>query len=375
MRKEVTVSVICLVYNHEKYLARTIESIVSQKTNFSFELVIHDDASTDTSANIIRQYEKQYPEIVKPIYQKENQMSKGIDVFMELCVANSRGCYLAICEGDDYWTDEEKLQRQYDALQQHPEVDLCACSASEVYQEIEVQPIRPRTSDGILTAKEVILGGGRYLATASLFYRRSMVEERMEFEKMLTLDYVIQIRGALRGGIYFLDRNMVVYRRETEGSWTKTVAQNKQKREAHLKLEKAMLRQLDLDTKGRYHTEIEARLRSYVPYVQQLNQQEDVILSALSNLRDGVYLWGFGMRGEAILEFCNLHQITLAGVCDKKNEAIGRKTNFGVEVVHTKQVLQHAKVILASNRTISQWIREQGYQGQIFDFQEYLPLS
>ena len=103
------VSVCCLAYNHENSIRQAIEGIVSQKTDFAFELLIHEDASTDNTAEIIREYEKKYPHIVKPIYQTENQFFK-CNIAKTHIQPKAQGKYVAICEGDDFWTDENKLQ-------------------------------------------------------------------------------------------------------------------------------------------------------------------------------------------------------------------------------------------------------------------------
>ena len=96
-----------------------------QKTNFQFEIIIHDDASLDGTADIIREYAKKYPDIIKPILQNENQYSKQVNLVHEFLFANSTGQYIAMCEGDDFWTDPEKLQKQVDFLDNHPEYSAC----------------------------------------------------------------------------------------------------------------------------------------------------------------------------------------------------------------------------------------------------------
>ena len=112
---EIAVSVICLTYNQEKYIEKALNGFVKQKTNFKFEVLVHDDASTDKTTEIIKQYEKKYPDIVKPIYQKTNQFSIGNNP-TKICFKKSKGKYIALCEGDDYWCDENKLQKQYDFM-------------------------------------------------------------------------------------------------------------------------------------------------------------------------------------------------------------------------------------------------------------------
>lgn len=119
------VSVRCITYNHEPYIAQAIDGFLMQKTNFPFEVVIHDDASTDKTADIIREYEKKYPLIIKPIYQTENQYSKGNGAVTKVVNTKLKGKYIAFCEGDDYWIDENKLQVQFDFMEYHPECSLC----------------------------------------------------------------------------------------------------------------------------------------------------------------------------------------------------------------------------------------------------------
>ena len=121
----IKVSVICITYNHEKYIRDALEGFVNQKTNFDYEVIIHDDASTDRTATIIREYQKKYPDIIKPILQNENQYSKGIPIIHTYIEPVIRGEYLAFCEGDDYWCDEMKLQRQIDFLDKHHDYVAC----------------------------------------------------------------------------------------------------------------------------------------------------------------------------------------------------------------------------------------------------------
>lgn len=119
--ENVVVSVLCTAYNHEKYIARCIESIVGQCCKYDFELLIHDDASTDRTREIIEVYASRYPEIIRPIYQKENCFSRGISITNTEFLPRARGKYFAICEGDDYWCDQEKLEKQVSFLESHDE--------------------------------------------------------------------------------------------------------------------------------------------------------------------------------------------------------------------------------------------------------------
>ncbi|MDH6355294.1 glycosyltransferase involved in cell wall biosynthesis [Dysgonomonas sp. PH5-45] len=125
MGKNILLSICCLAYNHESFIRQCLDGFIMQKTNFNFEVLINDDASTDGTADIIREYEIKYPDIIKPVYQKENQYSKGVQVFTNL-LSRAKYKYIALCEGDDYWTDPNKLQRQVDLLEQRPDIVLSA---------------------------------------------------------------------------------------------------------------------------------------------------------------------------------------------------------------------------------------------------------
>lgn len=119
------VSIKCITYNHEKYIVDALDGFLMQKTNFPFEIIVHDDASTDKTADIIREYEAKFPMIVKPIYEAENQYSKHDGSIARIVNAQIKGKYVAYCEGDDFWTDENKLQMQFDAMEAHPECTIC----------------------------------------------------------------------------------------------------------------------------------------------------------------------------------------------------------------------------------------------------------
>lgn len=114
------VSISVITYNHVKYIRQCLDGILMQKVDFTYEVLVHDDASTDGTADIIREYVTKYPHIIKPIYQTENQYSQGKTI-IKFNIDRSHGKYLAFCEGDDYWTDLEKLQRQVNFLETHPE--------------------------------------------------------------------------------------------------------------------------------------------------------------------------------------------------------------------------------------------------------------
>ncbi len=128
---QLLVSISCITYNHVKYIEQCIEGFLKQETNFKIEILIHDDASTDGTKEIIEAYHKRYPEFIFPIYQTENQYSKGITaVNYTFNYPRCKGKYIALCEGDDFWTDPLKLQKQIDFLEANREYNLCGHKAS-----------------------------------------------------------------------------------------------------------------------------------------------------------------------------------------------------------------------------------------------------
>ena len=120
-----TVSICCITYNHAPYIRSALDGFLMQETDFAYEILIHDDASTDGTADIIREYTARYPDIIKPILREENQYSKGISNISIFNFPRARGEFIAMCEGDDYWTDPHKLRKQVDFLRAHPDCSLC----------------------------------------------------------------------------------------------------------------------------------------------------------------------------------------------------------------------------------------------------------
>lgn len=252
---KIEVSIICNTYNHEAYIKRALDGFVSQKTDFDYEVLIHDDASTDGTANIIREYENRYPKLIKPIYQIENQYSKGINVTSKFGVPRVNGKYIAICEGDDYWTDIYKLQKQYNEMEKHPEVDMCAHSAIKVRANDEkiMDHISPYKEECIINLENVIAGGGGFVATNTLFYRRELAEHEPDFRRQCPYDYALQIQGALRGGILYLPDIMSAYRIGVPGSWTSRMSSGNYNENQKNQLTK-MLDMVNEETLGKYES-------------------------------------------------------------------------------------------------------------------------
>ena len=186
MSKEepILVAIHCLVYNHELYLRQCLDGFVMQKTNFRFVAVVHDDVSTDKSADIIREYAEKYPDIIKPIFETENQWSKhdgSIDRVMHDVIDELGTKYVAMCEGDDYWTDSYKLQKQVDFLEEHPDYSLC-CHGYSILNAGDgtIKERKDGLSEGTvlgITFTNVDNWKYRYTSTLTLVYRQDISKQ------------------------------------------------------------------------------------------------------------------------------------------------------------------------------------------------------
>ena len=227
----VKVSVFCLAYNHEAYIRDALDGFVKQKTNFPYEVIVHDDASTDRTAEIIREYAEKYPEIIKPIYQTENQYSKGIKITQTYIFPKLQGEYVAICEGDDYWTDENKLQMQFDFMEKHRDYVACAHNTLFDFLQTGEKRVFYSSMDQEVELKDAIVGGGMAYHTSSLFYRREFLFNRPSFVSTIpgVGDYPLAIYLSLSGKVMRFGKVMSVYRLGREGSWTRNNIQNIEK--------------------------------------------------------------------------------------------------------------------------------------------------
>ncbi|MBO5505501.1 MAG: glycosyltransferase [Clostridia bacterium] len=240
--KDVEVTVYCLVYNHEKFLRDCLEGFVNHKTNFRFKVIVHDDASTDNSAEIIREYAEKYPEIIEPIYQTENQYSKGVGIVRNFIYPRMEGKYVAICEGDDFWNDENKLQKQYDALENNPDINFCLCRVCETNEEGELNGNEyPRNKElveaGVIPSEvmvDILVEEGYQFQTSGYFFRINPYREYIESQEKYKIkssigDVQLILYYIYKGDFYFIDEVLSCYRR-TGTNWSSEIVKNSEKR-------------------------------------------------------------------------------------------------------------------------------------------------
>lgn len=210
------VSVICLSYNHAKYITNALDGFLMQKTDFAFEVIIHDDKSTDGTAEIIRDYQEKYPDIIKPIFENENLYSKGNFEFINNLFVHSKANYIAVCEGDDYWTDPSKLQRQVDFMDRHPDYAICFHPVDILVEDDDRESREVYPSDkGPFTIERLL--SSNFIQTNSVMYRKPKYQDLSTYA--MPGDWYLHLYHAQFGRIGFIDRVMSVYRKHSGGVW------------------------------------------------------------------------------------------------------------------------------------------------------------
>lgn len=223
--KHPEVSVGILTYNHEPYLARALESVLEQKTEFTYEVIVYEDCSTDRTREIALDFQRRYPEKVRVLYSRANV---GMGENVRRGIAACRGRYTAGCEGDDFWNDPLKLQKQYRVLEAHSELDLCFTGGLVLNPDGSTER---RWDYGdrarIVPVRELLRTPGMSAPTASLFFRAHVPHGTPDwiFDAPV-LDIFHILSGAHPNGAYYLPETTVTYRNMSVGSWSSRHATN-----------------------------------------------------------------------------------------------------------------------------------------------------
>lgn len=223
------ISICMLTFNHGKYLKETLKSILNQKTTFEFEILIHDDASTDNTKEIIKHYQKSYPEIIKPIFQEKNQWSQGINPSVHFNYPRANADFVAWCEGDDMWTDEYKLSKQIKIMLENPEIELSFHKALLVHCSDKFK--KPITigdygnQQKIINFETTVFRPYGMIPTASCIVRQRAKKELQDFMRsrpyMRSGDVFMQFISSKKSGSIYIPEEMSLYRFETKSSLSK----------------------------------------------------------------------------------------------------------------------------------------------------------
>lgn len=219
----VEVSVCCATFNHRAYIGEALESILGQNVPFSFEVLVHDDASTDGTRDIVADYAGRYPGVVIPVLQDRNQYASIPVIVPRFLFPLVRGRYVAFCEGDDYWTDDGKLARQHAAMESSAETSLSFHPVDIVERGTVAGRAGHlgRADSRVIPFERVLLGGGGYCPTPSLMIRRSVIDDITScLQEAPFGDKFIQIIGSHPGGALYLPETMAAHRRGHSGAWS-----------------------------------------------------------------------------------------------------------------------------------------------------------
>ena len=216
------ISAVVTAYNHEKYITQCLESVLKQKGDFQLEVIVGDDCSTDQTPRIIQEFRKRYPQIIQVLPVEKNL---GISKNLERCLAACSGEYIAICEGDDYWTDEEKLQKQKDFLESRSDCSMCFSALLLYYEDQNLtipHQVQASLQKDFVTMEDLI--GNNYIANLSCCMYRTEVIRKLPPStynlEINTDDWLIGMACSQFGSVGFLPETMSVYRIHAGGAWS-----------------------------------------------------------------------------------------------------------------------------------------------------------
>lgn len=267
MKCETDITIFCLTYNHVQYIRDAFEGFLNQKTQFTFNIFVYDDASTDGTSDIVREYKDKYPDIFN-IYISEKNLYKATNreiIMMELYEKYIRGKYVAWCEGDDYWIDPYKLQLQVQYMEEHPECSMTAHGAVWLdCQNNKKKDYLPFEEEKDLTAEEIILQPTGNLSTASLVMQRKIFMRDVDYPRCGVMDRPLQLYALYHGKIHFFSKIMSVYRYMHEGSWSMEVQRKFCDEMLHYYDMIRFLKEYDSYTHQEYHKYIRRDIISYL---------------------------------------------------------------------------------------------------------------
>lgn len=224
----IMVSIVVATYNHEQYIAEALDSFLIQKTNFRVEILVNDDASTDTTAQIVKKYEEKYPHLFISFYQTVNQYSQGKRPWFNVLFPAARGKYIALCEGDDYWTDPLKLQKQVDFLEANLSFTICLTNTLMINEHNNIIKTN-KIPFNVLKFNNLIQQNVIGASTCTAVFRKSVINDTDLIKIKLAPfgDWPLWLSCLESGDGIILEDICGCYRIHSNGAWNSLTVKNK----------------------------------------------------------------------------------------------------------------------------------------------------
>ena len=397
MNKNPLVSICCAAYNHEEYIEDALRGFLMQECDFEYEILIHDDASTDKTAEIIRRYEKKYPDKIFPIYQTQNQYSQG-KKYSDLNYERVRGKYVAICEGDDCWIDKTKLAKQIKLMEANPTFGLCFHPALQLNLTNDVKQNIGEylDEDGIVDIRDIILKKKGMIPYASCVITKNVLNEVLKFKKIrpyLTVgDAYMHFFGALKAeGALYINEVMSLYRFNTVNSWSIQQIGSNYNQIKHLYSMAKSYQELNKLTNFIYKDSFELSIITRIFSVSHFTSLSDIpdeflnykilllnFLNLLKNQEEKYILYASGVGAKMIMEILG---DTIEYIIDKDINKVG-DIFFGKKICHINQLskVKNKKILISligrSNEVINELSNKYNInKEQFLNFDEQLIKS
>jgi len=310
------VSICTITYNHEKFISDAIDSFLLQETNFSFEIIIGEDCSSDNTKKIIEKYIEKYPNIIKLIMSESNV---GIQKNFERTLSNCRAEYIAICEGDDYWTNDKKLQIQISQMRKNKDLGISFHLAARLENNNLKNPYL-KESNKIYTIQEIIQEDFHLVQTNTIMLKKDYLNN-LSYEllfKSPVSDVWLRIACSMPNGALFINEIMSVYRVQSEGSWS----QSMQKNNKFMIFVNKMMRSVDdFDEywKYKYTKEFNTYKNMYIRVVMSKNILKEQKNNFMEEYRDIIslknkILWNFLYKNQNIVHFLKKMKLFISKV-------------------------------------------------------------
>lgn len=416
--QEVKVSIWCTTYNHIKYIRDAIEGFLAQITDFQYEIIIFDDASTDGTREVVLEYQRKYPDLIKAELPEENQWEetiKDLKKRKQRYLKISKGRYIALCEGDDCWIDPHKLQIQVDYMEKHPDCVLALHAGVWLNcQDGSVKVIKKADRECDLSAEDIIMQYGGNPPTASMVVRRNIYEGLDGYYTRVggVGDYPLQLYALTKGKIHYINRTMSLYRYLTEGSFNSKLTNDlkgicvfylwiieflqKYKKDVNAKDEKIVAckmqcyiqnfmgyfahhtyddfmkfcTDLDIENAQQFHDTLELMKRIYRNFYDENYLSQDI--REFCEKYEGIYIWGIGNFARKLARQLTANQMNFEGFVVSDSERVPDNVmDRPVRKIHQISNMERTGILLAVRgfywMEIEQTISRYGIGGKVMN--------